>query len=388
MGSSKKTLIFFVSEARFLVSHRLNLIKGAVAEGYRVVVACPDAAAVSEIRNAQAEWVEWKIDRGGISVASEFMSLVSAFRIIRSVKPNVIHAITIKCILHAGLASKILRVPLVGAVSGLGYVYTGKAKGVKGVLRRIINASMKLGLNRRNVSMIFQNCDDARMIQFVGLNLVSVHMIGGSGVDLDKISMKPHPEGPTTVIGLPARLLRYKGIEEFVEAAREIRRRGRDARFLLIGDPDLTNPSSVTPQEIEIWTKEGVVEWVPYTSDIATALSQLHIVALPSYYREGFPKTIIDASAAGRVSVTSDAPGCRDAIVDGETGLLSPVRNVPALTEAFDTLIQDRIRCVSMGHAARAHAEAFFDIRDVTEQHLAIYRLRANENSARQGGAS
>ena len=376
MNAARKTILFFVGDAPFLVSHRLNLVKGALADGYEAVVACPASPAVDAIRANGARWVEWQIDRGGTSIVAELKTFASAVRIVRATAPDIIHAIALKCILYAGFASRIRPTPLVGAVSGLGYVYTGAASRSKAALRRLINRLMKVGLNRRNVSFIFQNRDDARMIEFAGLNKVTVHMIGGSGVNLDTITMHPHPSSSTTVVGLPARLLRDKGVYEFVEAARDLRqRRDRDARFLLIGDPDPTNPSSVTAEEIQAWTAEGVVEWIPHTRDISAVLATVHIVALPSY-REGFPKTIIDSSAAGRVSVVSDVPGCRDAIVDGVTGLLCPARDSTALADELDRLILDRELCIAMGKNARQHAEAQFDVHEVTSRHLEIYRQR------------
>lgn len=380
MAPTKKTILFFVGDAPFFVSHRLNLVEGVIAEGYDAVVACPASPAVDTIRTSGAHWVEWKIDRGGTSIASELTTLIDAFRITRATAPVVIHAIALKCILYAGFASRILSIPIVGAVSGLGYVYTGADSRSKVALRWLINRLMNIGLNRSDASFIFQNRDDARMVEFATLDKATVYMIGGSGVDLDAIKMQPHPADRTTIVGLPARLLRDKGVYEFVDAARRLRQRGRDVRFLLIGDPDPTNPTSVTASEIDAWVAGGTVEWHPYTRDISAALAALHVVALPSY-REGFPKTIIDASAAGRVSVTSDVPGCRDAIVDGVTGLLCPAGNGDALADTIDRLILDRDRCITMGEAARRHAEAHFDIREVTARHLEIYR--ATESRSR-----
>ena len=348
MTPSRKTVLFFVGDAPFFVSHRLNLVEGAIAAGYDAVVACPASPAVDTIRASGARWVEWRIDRGGMAIMGEIRTFAGAFAIARATAPAIIHAIALKCILYAGFASRILGIPIVGAVSGLGYVYTGEASRSKAVLRRLINRFMNLGLNRRDASFIFQNRDDARMVEFARLDKASVYMIGGSGVDLDAIAMHPHPAGATTVVGLPARLLRDKGVYEFVEAAARLRDRGRDAHFVLIGDPDPTNPTSVTRAELEAWVAGGAIEWQPYTRDIAAALAALHIVALPSY-REGFPKTIIDASAAGRVSVTSDVPGCRDAIVDGVTGLLCPAKDGAALADTLVSLILDRDRCVAMG---------------------------------------
>ncbi len=377
MTPLRNTILFFVGDAPFFVSHRLNLVEGAIAAGYEAVVACPASPAVATIEACGARWVEWKIDRSGMAIMAEIRTFTSAFHIARSTAPAVIHAIALKCILYAGIASRILGIPIVGAVSGLGYVYTGATTRSKAMLRRLINRFMNLGLTRRDASFIFQNRDDARMVQFARLDKATIYMIGGSGVDLGAIPMHPHPADSTTIVGLPARLLRDKGVYEFVEAATQIRDRGHNARFILIGDPDPINPTSVTPAELDAWVADGAIEWRPYTRDIASMLAALHIVALPSY-REGFPKTIIDASAAGRASVTSDVPGCRDAIIDGVTGLLSPAKDAAALANTLERLILDRDRCVAMGKAARQHAEAFFDIRDVTMRHLEIYRKTEN----------
>ena len=380
MRRNGKSILYFVGDAPFFVSHRLNLIRGAIDDGYRVTVASPaHPVAVEKIRACGAEWSEWEINRGGTSVLGEAVSLARAFSIVRRTAPTLSHAIAIKCILHAGIASKFLGVPLVGAVSGLGYIYTGTG-GMKGVIRRAINHLMAFGLNRRNVSFIFQNREDARMIDFARLSRVSVHLIAGSGVDLSLITMQPCPNSDTTRIGLPARLLRDKGVYELVDAARELRRRGRDIEVFLIGDPDLANPSSATHEEIASWVAEGVVAWIPHTSEIAEILAKLHIVALPSY-REGFPKTLIDAAAAGRAAVASDVPGCRDAIVNGKTGLLCSVRCAVALADALDELILNRDLCITMGIAARAHAEKCFAIAEVTRRHLDIYRERITARS-------
>lgn len=376
MVDRPKCILFIVGDAPFFVSHRLNLIEGAVAEGYRVAVACPQHPhAVDTIRSKGAEWYDWNINRGGTSILGELWSLLQAFRIVRQTRPTLIHAIALKCILHAGIVSKVLSIPMVGAVSGLGYIYTGRGDGMKRVLRYVVNAVMNIALNRSNVSFIFQNGEDVQMIDFAGLDRVTVRHIGGSGVDLSKITMQPYPRTRTVRIGLPARLLRDKGVYEFVAAARELRRRGRDATFLLIGDPDLTNPTSVTANEIATWQAEGVVEWIAHTADVGKVLATLHIVALPSY-REGFPKTLIDAAAAGRPAVSSDVPGCRDAIIDGTTGLLCPAADSLRLANTIDRLVLDPELRERMGTAARAHAEAHFDIGEVTRLHLEIYKER------------
>lgn len=377
MQSKRKKILFLSGDARFLISHRLNLIVGALADGYDVTVASPASfPAVDTIRSTGADWVEWKVDRGGTSLTGELVGLIRVLSITRITRPTLIHAVGIKCILHGGISSKLLGTPMVGAVSGLGYIYTGVGDWRKKALRRGVNFFLRFWLNRRDVSLVFQNKQDAELVELAHLSRVSVHFIGGSGVDLDEISVRPHPSDERTRVGLPARLLGDKGVYEFIASARELKSRGRNVEFVLIGDPDPNNPTSISSEEIDGWVKEGIVQWMPHTSDIAEVLGKLHIVALPSY-REGFPKTLIDAAAAGRAAVASNVAGCRDAIVDGETGLLCAVQDSRALADCLDRLVLDRKACIAMGAAARAHAEEHFDVADVTRRHLEIYRERS-----------
>jgi glycosyltransferase involved in cell wall biosynthesis len=196
-------------------------------------------------------------------------------------------------------------------------------------------------------------------------------MIPGSGVDLELIKPQPLPDG-VPVVGLPARLIRDKGVGEFAEAAKLLKGRGVAVRFRLLGDPDPGNPTTVTVQEIRDWVDAGILEWQPHTRDINNALAACHIVALPSY-REGFPKALIDAAAAGRAVAASDVAGCRHAIVEGRTGVLFGARDAASLANAIERLLEDPKRLQTMGAAARHHAEQNFDIEEVTKRHLELY---------------
>jgi glycosyltransferase involved in cell wall biosynthesis len=167
-------------------------------------------------------------------------------------------------------------------------------------------------------------------------------------------------------------MIRDKGVVEFVDAARILHAEGVPAEFRLLGDPDEGNPTTLTEQDLRALNSEGLVQWHPHRADIGAALAQAHIIALPSY-REGFPKTLIDAAAAGRASVASDVPGCRHAIIDGVTGILVPARDPGALADALRRLILDRGLQERMGIAARRHAEQCFDVQEVTSQHVALY---------------
>ena len=196
-------------------------------------------------------------------------------------------------------------------------------------------------------------------------------LIQGSGVDLSVFKASPLPSGVPVVI-LPSRMLTEKGVYEFVEAAKIVNNSKKMARFVLVGDIDQFNPSSVSQDELSAWENMGVVEGLGFCDDMHSVLSIATIITLPSY-REGFPKAIIEAAACGRAVVTTDVPGCRDAIEDGVTGLLVPVRDAKALAKAIISLLDDRERCAEMGRAGRRRAEQLFDVNFVVEKHMEIY---------------
>ena len=206
-------------------------------------------------------------------------------------------------------------------------------------------------------------------------------MIRGSGVDLAVFKPTPEPPGPVTIV-VPSRLLRDKGIAEFVDAARTLKRQGCAARFVLVGDAPIGNPGSIPQQTLDAWKAEGIVELWGFRTDMDDVLRQSHIVVLPSYYREGLPKALIEAAACGRPVVTTDAPGCRDAIIPDRTGRLVPVRDVPALADAMRGLIDDKATRLRMGVAGRELAEQAFSIDHVTRRHLEIYRGLSGRNNS------
>jgi glycosyltransferase involved in cell wall biosynthesis len=292
-------------------------------------------------------------------------------RVFAGFQPDLAHLITAKPALYGGIAARRAGVPTVTAVTGLGFIFIREDFRAK-LMRRLLIAGYRFGLNHAGNHFIFQNEDDRAIFRGNGLlRRASASIISGSGVDLSTISPRPLPEGETVIL-MPCRMLADKGVGEFIDAARILRARGSKARLILLGDPDPANPASYSVANLTAISDEGVVEWRPHTNDIASALAAAHIVALPSY-REGFPKTLVDAAAAGRATVTTNVPGCRDAIIDGETGLLCEVRNAGSLANRLEQLIRDPAAVRRMGIAARAHAEQHFGIEQVVRSHLEIY---------------
>jgi glycosyltransferase involved in cell wall biosynthesis len=231
------------------------------------------------------------------------------------------------------------------------------------VLKALLRRSLKQGL------VIVQNPDDAEALARMGVDRARIRLIPGAGVDTERFSPRPEPEG-VPVVMLASRLLWDKGVGEFVEAARRLKGRGR---FVLVGAPDPHNPASVTEADLRAWREEGVIEWWGAQEDMPATLNAAHIICLPSY-REGMPKVLLEAMACGRPVVTTDAPGCRDCVADGDNGLLVPVRDAQALAVAIERLLDDAALRRRMGQRGRERAVAEFSQERVIAETLAVYR--------------
>lgn len=368
-----KKLLFVVNVDWFFLSHRLPIALAAQRAGFEVHIATSltDKLAVLQAHGLTVHTLG--LVRGGVGLLNAMQSALNLRRIIKQIRPDLVHLVTIKPVLLGGLLARWMRVPaLVSAVSGLGYVFT--AHGLKAWLcQRLVGHVYAWALGHRNQVVIFQNPDDRdTLTAATGLGRSKVEMIRGSGVDLTQYTVVPEKAGEPVVL-FPARLLADKGVFEFVAAARMLRAKGLAARFVLAGLLDTANPTSVTRSQLDGWLAEGVVEYWGYRSDMPQVLARATVVALPSY-REGMPRALLEAAACGRVVVTTDVPGCRDAIEPGVTGLLVPVREVAELAQAIERLLTHPHQRKLMGLAGRGLAEQEFDVRAVVDKHLVIYQ--------------
>lgn len=368
-----RTLLFVVNVDWFFLSHRLPIALEAKRRGYSVHIATGLTDKLEELQQYGFAVHPISLDRSSASLRLAWRTGFEIWRVFRVVQPDVVHLVTIKPVLLGGLAARLAGVPaVVFAVSGLGLVFV--AKGALATIRRLaVGCLYKLAFGHRNLKVVFQNTDDRDCLaRIVRLSESAIEVIRGSGVDLAEYHMTPIPSGNPVVV-FAARLLVEKGVREFVESARLLKRRGSCARFCIVGSVDPSNPSSLTEAELAKWEREGVVEVWGHRSDMPQVLAVAHIVVLPSYYGEGLPKVLVEAAACGRAVVTTDHPGCRDAIEPGETGLLIPVRDSAGLAEAIDSLIENPARCQAMGAAGRALAERAFDVKQVVAEHMRIY---------------
>jgi glycosyltransferase involved in cell wall biosynthesis len=367
-----KRLLFLVNVDWFFISHRLPIALAAQKAGYDVHIACSFTDKYDFLQQLGFKLHALDLSRTGMKLMSEIGSFINLFKVLRSVKPDLVHLVTIKPVLYGGIACRILGVRnRVASISGLGYIFI--ATGLKGTLMRWgISALYRLALQGNNTKVIFQNPDDKQ--QLININAISseqVVMIRGSGVDLGLFPFFPEPEG-IPVVMLMARLLIDKGVVEFVEAARILKYQGVNCRFVLVGSTD-ENPKSVSCSLLNTWINEGVVEYWGFSNSPAETYCKANIAVLPSY-REGLPKSLIEAAACGRAVITTDVPGCRDAITLGVTGILVPAKDAKSLAAAVSTLCENGQLRKQLGTAGRKLAEDEFDIKNVINAHLTIYQ--------------
>jgi glycosyltransferase involved in cell wall biosynthesis len=321
------------------------------------------------------------IDRSAASPFGVLALFVQLLLLFWKLRPSVVHLITIKPVLLGGLATRLSPVKgVVFAISGLGHVFV--AGGVKAALRRkLVQWLYRAALAVRNKRVIFQNpVDEIELKSILSLSSHQVVRIPGSGVDLAAYPVQAEQSGVPVVL-MAARLLKTKGVMEFAAAANLLRARCIAVRFQLAGDLDPHNPSSLMVQELQALRGEGLIEILGHQTDVSNLMAKANLVVLPSYYREGLPKVLIEAAACGRAVITTDVPGCRDAIEPNVTGLLVPARDAVALADAIERLVTDPSMRMAMGKAGRQRAEQLFDIRSVISKHLEIYAELAGRGS-------
>lgn len=370
--SAPTTILYFVNQLEFFLSHRLPLAQAARKAGYRVHVAGPRSPAVARLEAEGFVFHHVPMTRSGVHPVQELATCWKIYRLLRRLKPAILHNVALKAVFYGSLAARLAGTrAVVNALTGLGFVFIARQRRAR-LLRQLIMAGLRLAFRQRRHRLIMQNHDDPRL--FIEAKVVppdEVVVIRGSGVDLDQFRPVPEPPGEIRTV-LVSRMLWDKGVGDFVEAARELKRRGVPVQCLLVGDHDPGNRASVPVEQLTRWHEEGVVQWLGHSSEVAEVFARAHIVCLPSY-REGLPKVLIEAAACGRAIVTSDVPGCREIVEHGRTGLVVPVRDGGALAEAIETLARDGELRRSMAGQGRELAVQEFSVQKVLEETLAVY---------------
>jgi len=372
VSHDRRKILFVVNDAGFFKSHRLRLAQEASARGYEPVVACGRSSGEAALCEYGIRCRTFALSRSGLNPIRDLNTFIALLRIYRDEKPDIVHHVTIKPVIYGTLASRLAHVPaVVNAIPGMGFVFTQRGF-TASVVRNLVNLLYRIALVHGNMRFIFQNREDLQnFVEHTVIPEPQTYLIRGSGIDLNDFPYTPEPPGPVSFV-LLARMLSDKGIREFVEAARRVRSSQPQWRFVLVGGVDPGNPSSLTEAELEAWNAEGVVEWLGHRSDVPAILAGAHVVCLPSY-REGLPKSLLEASAIGRPMIASNVPGCREVVRDGITGLLVEPRDAVALADAMLRLGLDPTLRARLGRAARERAEALYSIEDVVRDTFLIY---------------
>ena len=321
------------------------------------------------------------IKRGSLNIFSDIISCYHIWNLFRKEKPDIVHLVTIKPYLYGGVIARFTRIPnIVSAVSGLGSLFIHNDIKSK-ILRLLLHPIYLLAFNHSNQIIIVQNQDDAnylidRKIAFSK----KIKIIRGSGVKLENFKYFREKIGTPTIC-FTGRLIADKGIFEFISAAKLLIRRGVNANFLIAGDLDPKNPRSLSRMDFEKIKKYKFIKFLGHFHNIPNLYARSHIICLPSY-REGLPKCLIEAAAASRAIVTTDVPGCRDAIIPNKTGLIVPIKNHKALANALQDLVLNSKKRKDMGKEGRKLAEKFFSINIIIKDHMNIYKkLLGNLNN-------
>jgi glycosyltransferase involved in cell wall biosynthesis len=368
--SLTRTLVFLLTEDWFFASHFWQRGLAAKAAGWRVIVVAHESGATAKLRASGIEVVPVDFVRRRLNPFAELVFAWRLARVYRRLKPDLVHHVALKPIVVGGLAAWLARVPaVVNAPTGLGFVFSSDRWLAK-MLKPPVSLGLRLTLTPRRGIVVFENPDDLAALTAANMGGPgAARLIRGAGVDVDAFAPAPEPALPVRVV-LVARMIREKGIADFAAAARLLR---GQAVFVLAGAPDQGNPNSITEAELRGWEDEGVLQWIGPEQNIAGLLRGAHIACQPSTYREGLPKSALEAMAAGKPLVATDIPGLREAVVDGVTGLLVPPRDPKALAAALKTLIESPQLRASMGAAARARAVEEFSDAIVCAQTLLVY---------------
>ncbi|HEU4684010.1 MAG TPA: glycosyltransferase family 4 protein [Nitrospira sp.] len=380
-------LLYLITEDWYFWSHRLDLARAAAEAGFDVSIATRVTDHGDRIRQLGFRLHPLRLVRRGANPFSEAAALVQLIRLYRRERPAIVHHVAMKPILYGSVAAWLTGVPVVvNAFAGLGYAFTDQRRG-GGALNVLLRAALRFVLKLNRSVVLFQNQDDRDVLVAGGVaERARSRIIPGSGVNTKTFDLRA-PVRSDPVVMLASRMLWDKGIAEFIEAARRLKRGGPAARFVLVGRCDEHNPAAIDRRTIEAWVREGIVEWWGHCEDMPTTLSFATIVVLPSY-REGLPKILLEAAAAGKALVATDVPGCREVVTHGLNGFLIPARDPAALAAAVESLLRDPSLRTAMGLAGRELVIRSFSIERVATQIIELYRELLRGTAGRPGVAS
>ncbi len=362
-------LLYIVAKAEYFLSHRLALAKHAKAAGFTVAIATTQFQKKDHRQLAGFDTFPIRFKRGGVNPFAELKTIFDLIKVFKKNQPSLVHNVALKPALYGAAIARFYGFPSVNAINGFGYIFTSHHLKAR-ILRPFIKLAFKLILNHEGVGVIVQNQQDYLECEAL-LPRCSLSLVLGSGVDTT--AFYPVSKQGIFTFTLVARMLWSKGVGEFVEAAGIFIKNNpdKDVRFLLVGSPDPENPESIPLDILLRWKQEGVIEWLDHTDDIQHIYSQTHVAVLPSY-REGLPKSLLEAMACALPIITTTAIGCRDIVHEGN-GIKVPVKNMLALVQAFEKCFADPQMCEAMGRVGLEEAIRKYSIDIINQQVLGVY---------------
>lgn len=372
----KKKILYVVNIDSFFISHREDIALKAKSF-LKIHLATKFKRNVNYFKKKKIYTHNLFIERGKFSIFSNLITMINIFLIIIKIRPDLIHFISIKPVLLGGLISRLFpTVPKIFSITGLGSAFI-KDDNFSKIKNVFLSFLYKIALNQKNIKIIFQNKYDLNFIlKIVKLKKFQYKLIKGSGVSLTKYKPKKL-NFKKPIVMFPSRIMLHKGVFEFVKAAKMLKKKKTEARFVLVGDLEKENPSKIKKNLIMNWVKENLVEYWGFKTNMPKILNLATIVVLPSY-REGFPKVLMEAAACGRPSIATDVPGCKDAVIHNQTGVLVPVRNYKILAIEIKRLLNNKSKIKKMGLNSRKYALKNFNINTIVNLHLEIYRKILN----------
>ena len=372
-----KKLLIVANVDWFFISHRLCIAEQALKEGWEVYVAAEDSGRSKEITAKGIYFKDFPFSRSGVNPIKEYLLQQRFKKLYNSLNPDVIHHVTLKPVIYGSLAAKSQKMRgVLNAVSGLGYNFTSERQGI---ISKIMLAFMKQGFKHPNTQFVFQNKDDFNELKQLGaFNKSNVfNFIKGSGVNLKMFKPAANTNSRFTVL-FPTRMLWDKGVKELREASDILKTKYKDKiSFKLAGLADEDNKAGVPARYLNDWEDGDFVHWIGYQKDMAVVYQNSDLVVLPSY-REGMPRTLIEACASGKAIVTTNAIGCRECVDEGVNGFKVAVGSGIELALAIEKIYLNPDLCIAMGEASRRKAEKEFDQVDVVKKHLEIYNTLLN----------
>lgn len=369
--------VLFANTDWYLYNFRLSTALRLKGDGHEVVMLSPPGPFGARFASHGLRWVTLSMDRSSLNPLREAATWWQLTRLLRREQPDLLHSFTVKCAVYGALAARVARVPaVVNAVAGMGYVFTSDSAKAR-ALRPLVKLLLRMTLGHRRSLLILQNPDDAAA--FSDARLIAperVRMIRSSGVDTTRFRPADSTPGAGSRLRvlLAARLLWEKGVQEFVDAAKHLQAEGREVEFVLAGMPDPGNPRSASHADAQGWHDAGLVTWLGHVENMPSLLRTVHVMVLPSYYREGVPKSLIEAAACGLAIVTTDFPGCREVVTEhGMDGLRVAPRDALELAQRIVMLDDDRALLERLGRSARQRALSDFDERLVIQRTMDVY---------------